>query len=136
MDWTPAIVVVSTGLLASILTLVISRYYQSKRELEIAHRDKKIELYDEFLKKLYDLFSEANKGKINPEELYRYSIQDINKIIQNSENKQNYIISISSDCVYVKQKHNLQQLKSIELIKTFSNKLKEPAYTLYKISEK
>lgn len=83
MDWTmaTAIIVASATVLASTLTVVISRYYQSKREQEIAHRDKKIELYDEYLKKLYELFAEAGKGKINPEELVPFLRERHRKLI-------------------------------------------------------
>jgi hypothetical protein len=36
--------------------VVLTRYYQSKQERKVAHRDRKIELYDEFVKKLFDIF--------------------------------------------------------------------------------
>lgn len=81
MDWTPAIVVVATGLVASILTLVISRYYQTKSEQEIAHRDKKIELYDGYLEKLFDLFAEIKKREINPHELLPFMRERHRKLI-------------------------------------------------------
>lgn len=81
MDWTAAIVVTSATVLASTLTLVISRYFQSKREQEIAHRDKKIGLYDEFLKKLFGIFAGNDKKKSNPDELVPFLREIQRKLI-------------------------------------------------------
>ena len=58
-----AIVAGSATILTSTLTIVITRYYQAKRDREIAHRDKKIDLYDEFLSKLFVIFLGDDKEK-------------------------------------------------------------------------
>jgi hypothetical protein len=58
-----AIVAGSATILASTLTVVITRYYQTKRDREVAHRDKKIDLYDEFLSKLFEIFLGDDKEK-------------------------------------------------------------------------
>ena len=66
-----AIITVSGTILVSTLSLIISRYFQQKREREAAHRDKKTEMYDEYLKKLFDLFHKFRDEKYlgNLEEL-------------------------------------------------------------------
>lgn len=55
-----AVVAGSATVLASTLAVVLSRYFQAKKERESAHRDRKIELYDEFMAKLFELFLEDN----------------------------------------------------------------------------
>ena len=57
-----AIIVGSTTIVASALTIALGRYYQAKEDRIAVHRDKKIELYDELLKKLFDIF--ANSGTV------------------------------------------------------------------------
>ena len=47
----------------STLTVMVGRYFERKKELDALYRDKKMEIYDEFLKKFFDLFfsnSESN----------------------------------------------------------------------------
>jgi len=60
-----AIIAGSATIFASVLALVISRYYQTRREQQIAHRDRKVALYDKFLHKLFELFSAEKKHKID-----------------------------------------------------------------------
>ena len=47
-----AVITVSGTILISVIGLIISRYLQQKREQEVAHRDKKTEMYDKYLKDL------------------------------------------------------------------------------------
>ena len=56
-DLIVAVIAGSATIFASVLALVISRHHQTKREQQIAHREKKVELYNEFLLKLFDLFA-------------------------------------------------------------------------------
>jgi hypothetical protein len=42
--------------LVATLTIVTGRYFERKKELDALYREKKTEIYDEFLKKLLDLF--------------------------------------------------------------------------------
>lgn len=67
-----AIVAGSATILASTLTVVITRYYQTKRDREAAHRDKKIDLYDEFLSKLFEIFLGDDKEKKNNKNLVAF----------------------------------------------------------------
>ena len=64
-----AIIAASATILASTLTIVIGRYYEAKRDREAVHRDKKIELYNEFLVKLFEVFSGGEKQKKEDEDL-------------------------------------------------------------------
>ena len=59
----------SATILASTLTVVITRYYQAKRDSETAQIDKKIDLYEEFLIKLFQIFSGDDKEKRNNKDL-------------------------------------------------------------------
>lgn len=55
----------SITIVGSVAVVVITRYYQTKREQLIAHREKKVELYNKFLHKIFELFSAENKNKID-----------------------------------------------------------------------
>ncbi len=80
-DVSVAIIVGSATVLASTLAVVISRYFQAKREQDIAHRDKKIELYDEFLIKLFEIFQGDEKNKSNPDDLVPFLREIQRKLI-------------------------------------------------------
>ena len=56
MNIAPLIIAGLFALLGSVITLYITNYFQSKHEKELAHRDKKIELYSEILQFMLDLF--------------------------------------------------------------------------------
>lgn len=58
-----AIVAGSATILASTLTIAIGRYYEAKRDRDAVHRDKKIELYNEFLAKIFEIFLVEEKKK-------------------------------------------------------------------------
>lgn len=62
-DVSVAIIAGSATIFASVLAVIISRYFQVKREQEIAHRGKKVELYDEFLVRLFEIFLGDDKNK-------------------------------------------------------------------------
>ncbi len=61
------IVAGSATIIASTLAVVVSRYYQANQERETVHRDKKIALYDEFLKKLFEIFLTDKDSKEMPD---------------------------------------------------------------------
>jgi hypothetical protein len=46
---------IATFLVAT-LTVVVGRYFERKKELDALYREKKTEIYDEFLKKIFELF--------------------------------------------------------------------------------
>jgi hypothetical protein len=80
-DIAVAIIAGSATIFASVLALVISRYYQTKREQLIAHREKKVELYDKFLHKLFELFSPEGRNKMNPSTLIPFLREMQTKLI-------------------------------------------------------
>lgn len=51
----PIIAGVATVLVAT-LTVVIGKYFERKKELDALYREKKTEVYDEFLKKFFEVF--------------------------------------------------------------------------------
>ncbi len=42
---------------------MIGRYYERRKELDALYRDKKTEIYDEFLKEFFGLFFSAGEAK-------------------------------------------------------------------------
>jgi len=51
-----ALIAAAATVFVSTLTVVLGRYFERKRELDALYRDKKAEIYDEFLKRFFDLF--------------------------------------------------------------------------------
>ena len=81
-DVAVAVVTISGTILISALGLIISRYFQQKREQEVAHRDKKTEMYDTYLKKLFDLLKFLDKKHTgNTEELTTFLREFQRKLI-------------------------------------------------------
>jgi hypothetical protein len=76
-----AIVAGSATVLASTLAVILTRYYQSKRDREAAHREKKIELYDEFMAKLFAIFFRDAKKESKPEDLVPFLREIQRKLI-------------------------------------------------------
>ncbi len=54
-----ALVAAATTILVATATVMIGRYYERRKELDALYRDKKTEIYDEFLKEFFGLFFEA-----------------------------------------------------------------------------
>ena len=50
-----AMVTAATTIIASTLTVVIGRYYERKKDIEAHFRDKKLEIYDDFLKEFFKI---------------------------------------------------------------------------------
>lgn len=57
-----ALVAAGTTILVATVTVMIGRHYERKKELDALYRDKKTEIYDEFLKEFFDLFFNAGKS--------------------------------------------------------------------------
>ena len=51
-----ALVAGAVTILVATATVMIGRHYERKKELDALYRDKKTEIYDEFLKEFFDLF--------------------------------------------------------------------------------
>lgn len=56
-----ALVAGAVTILVATATVMIGRYYERKKELDALYRDKKTEIYDEFLKEFFDLFFSAGE---------------------------------------------------------------------------
>lgn len=57
-----ALVAAGTTILVATATVMIGRHYERKKELDALYRDKKTEIYDEFLKEFFGLFFNAGKS--------------------------------------------------------------------------
>ncbi len=57
------IVTGAATILASTLAVVAGRYFERKRELDALHRDKKIPIYNEFLKGVFETFYEDDQKR-------------------------------------------------------------------------
>ena len=51
-----ALLAATATVLVATLTVMVGRYYERKKELDALYRDKKTEMYDEFLKEFFALF--------------------------------------------------------------------------------
>jgi hypothetical protein len=51
-----ALIAASATVFVSTLTVVIGRYFERKKELDALYRDKKVEIYDEFLQRFFKMF--------------------------------------------------------------------------------
>ena len=76
-----AIIVGSATIIASTLAIVLGRYFEAKKERKVAHRDKKVKLYNEILKTLFDLFTGSEEDRPNQEELVSFLREIQRKII-------------------------------------------------------
>lgn len=72
------LITASSTIVVATLTLVIGRYFERVKEAESHLREKKIEIYDEFLREFFKLFNSTRdegdsiKEEVNPEELVRF----------------------------------------------------------------
>ena len=64
-----SIIAGSTTIFASVLAVIISRYFQVKREQEIAHREQKVKLYDKYLVGLFEVLLGDDNSKKDPKVL-------------------------------------------------------------------
>jgi len=62
-----ALVTASTTVIVATLTVVLGKYYERKKDIEAHYREKKTEIYDEFLKEFFDLFYSEEGDNSKPE---------------------------------------------------------------------
>jgi hypothetical protein len=55
------ILAAATTVFVSTLTVVLGRYYERKKEIEAAYRQKKLEIYDEFLREFFRIFYDPER---------------------------------------------------------------------------
>jgi uncharacterized membrane protein (DUF485 family) len=69
-----ALIVASATIVVSVITVIVAKYYERKRSIELEHRNKKIPMYEEFVEFLFKiLMNEKLQGKqITEEEMMRF----------------------------------------------------------------
>jgi len=58
-----AILTAATTIIISTITVMLGRYYERKKDIEASFREKKIQIYDEFLKEFFNLFETTEKNE-------------------------------------------------------------------------
>lgn len=66
------ILTASTTVIVAALTVSLGRYLERKKEIEAHFRDKKVEIYDEFLKEFFNLFSGDDEIAPNEHDLVSF----------------------------------------------------------------
>lgn len=74
-----AIIAGSTTIIASTLAIVLGKHFEAKKGREVAHREKKVALYDDFLEKLFEIF--LGEGGLKQAEFVPYLRDTQRKII-------------------------------------------------------
>ncbi|MGB7816268.1 MAG: hypothetical protein WBL28_07950 [Methylotenera sp.] len=69
--------------ITAVMVVMVGRYYERKRELDALYRDKKMEIYDEFLKKFFDLFhtNSEDSSVPKPDDLVLFFREFMRKLI-------------------------------------------------------
>ncbi|WP_395683192.1 hypothetical protein [Dokdonella sp.] len=77
------LITAATTVLGATLTIAIGRYFERKKELDALYRDKKTEIYDEFLRKYFDLnFSNSDHSPTTqPQDLVSYFREFIRRML-------------------------------------------------------
>jgi len=63
-----ALIAGSSTIIVSTITVVFAKYYESKKERSALYREKKVEIYDEFIKNFFTHFFNGNKEN-DPKEI-------------------------------------------------------------------
>lgn len=66
-------------IIVATITVMVGRYYERKKELDSLYREKKIEIYDEFLAKFFGLM--FNERTYSPEELTQFLREFTRKLL-------------------------------------------------------
>lgn len=76
-----ALVAAIATICVATLTVVVGRYYERKKELDALYRDKKTEIYDEFLKEFFKLFFNEDRDVSTNESLVPFLREFTRKLI-------------------------------------------------------
>jgi hypothetical protein len=70
-------------ILVATLTVVIGRYFERKKELDALYRERKTEIYDEFLKKFFEIFHSKAEAQptATPDDLVPFLRKFMRKLI-------------------------------------------------------
>jgi hypothetical protein len=78
---TTAVVTGGFALFVSTLTVVLARRNERRKELDCLYRDKKIEVYDEFLKRMFGIFQGESSGTASQSDLVTFMREHHRKLI-------------------------------------------------------
>jgi hypothetical protein len=67
-----ALIAAVATVFVSTLTVVVGRYFERKRELDALYRDKKVEIYDTFLKRFFALFHSPDSPDVDTDEMVAF----------------------------------------------------------------
>jgi hypothetical protein len=67
-----ALIAAAATIFVSTLTVVIGRYFERKKELDALYRDRKVEIYDSFLKRFFALFHNPESPEVTSEEMVKF----------------------------------------------------------------
>jgi hypothetical protein len=82
-----AIIAASATMIVAVLTVVIAKYYERKQEIENQQREKKIEVYEQFMEKWFDKLlvisknKDKNKNVLDDEEFVQFLSEFTRKLI-------------------------------------------------------
>lgn len=78
-----ALIAGTATILVATLTVVVAKYFERKRELDALHREKKTEIYNEFLQGFFDTyFSTAEDSPTqSPEDLVKFMREFMRKLL-------------------------------------------------------
>jgi hypothetical protein len=76
-----ALIAAAATIVVSTLTVVIGRYYERKRELDALYRDKKVEIYDEFLKQFFGVLFGSQNQSVQSEDMVPFLREFIRKLL-------------------------------------------------------
>lgn len=73
------LVAAAATIMAATATVMIGRYYERKRELDSLYREKKMEIYAEFIQVLFEQFHDGDSQ--NPEDVTKFIKKFVQKLI-------------------------------------------------------
>lgn len=81
-----ALLTASATVIVSVITVVVGKYLERKREIELQHREKKVEIYEKFMEKWFDILLSRQKqpstsDKVGDEELVIFLTEFTRKLI-------------------------------------------------------
>jgi hypothetical protein len=76
-----ALVAAAATIFVSTLTVVVGRYFERKKELDVLYRDKKVEIYDQFLKQLFASLHGAPTPESQEEEMVPFLREFMRKLL-------------------------------------------------------
>lgn len=78
-----ALIAASATVVVSVITVIVGKYYERKREIELEHRNKKIPIYEEFVEFLFKLLmsEKLNDRQMTEDEMLKFFIMFTQKLL-------------------------------------------------------